>query len=181
MEVPTRERPVADLHQLCETVLAHRPLILASNRGPVEHQMTPDGRPEARRGSGSIVTALSGLAQNYAQLLLAAGREDEALEQFRVAARLNPYNYIAVANLGVKAFKDRKLRAAVVLFDRAIRVRADYAMGHKYLGLLRAELDQPEASIRHLERSLELDGRQPEAEKMRFLLEEMKKRASATG
>lgn len=118
---------------------------------------------------------------NYAQLLLAAGREEEALQQFRVAARLNPHNYIALANLGVKAFKDGDLQRAVGLFDRAVRVRADYALGHKYLGLLRAELDQPNASIRHLQRSLELDDAQPEADKMRFLLEEMKKRASVTG
>ncbi len=118
---------------------------------------------------------------NYAQLLLAAGREEEALQQFRIAARLNPYNYIALANLGVKAYKDQDLQTAVVFFDRAIRVHAEYAMGHKYLGLVRAQLDQPDASARHLERSLELDDRQPEAEKMQFLLEEMKKRAAATG
>ena len=54
---------MADLNQLCETVLGQRPLILASNRGPVEHQMSPGGRPEARRGSGSIVTALNALTQ----------------------------------------------------------------------------------------------------------------------
>ena len=54
---------MADLNQLCEKILSRRSLILASNRGPVEHQMTPEGRPEARRGSGSIVTALNSLAQ----------------------------------------------------------------------------------------------------------------------
>ena len=54
---------MADLIQLCDDILARRSLILASNRGPVEHHMTPEGRPEPRRGSGSIVTALSNLAQ----------------------------------------------------------------------------------------------------------------------
>ena len=54
---------MADLNQLCEELLARRSLILASNRGPVEYQMTPEGRPEARRGSGSLVTALSSLSQ----------------------------------------------------------------------------------------------------------------------
>jgi trehalose 6-phosphate synthase len=54
---------MADLNQLCESVLSRRYLILASNRGPVEYQMTPDGRTEARRGSGSIVTALNSLVQ----------------------------------------------------------------------------------------------------------------------
>ena len=54
---------MADLNQLCEDILASRSLILASNRGPVEHHMTPEGRPEPRRGSGGIVTALNTLAQ----------------------------------------------------------------------------------------------------------------------
>ena len=55
---------MADLNQLCVEILARRSLIVASNRGPVEHQMNPEGLPEARRGSGSIVTALSALAQS---------------------------------------------------------------------------------------------------------------------
>ncbi len=118
---------------------------------------------------------------NLAQLLLAAGREDEALAEFREAARLNPFNYIALANLGVKAFKDRDWEHATALFDRSVRVREDYPMAHKYLGLLHAQLEQPIASIHHLERSLELDAAQPEAEKMRFLLAEMKRRASERG
>ena len=35
----------ADLAELCDRVLSQRPLILVSNRGPVEHHMT-DGRAE---------------------------------------------------------------------------------------------------------------------------------------
>ena len=54
----------ADLQELCEELLARRSLIVASNRGPVEHQMTSHGVPEARRGSGSVVTAFSPLFQN---------------------------------------------------------------------------------------------------------------------
>jgi len=55
----------AELNELCAAVFAKRPLILVSNRGPVEHQMSGDGRPEARRGSGSVVTAFSSLAQKF--------------------------------------------------------------------------------------------------------------------
>ncbi|HCL26551.1 MAG TPA: trehalose-6-phosphate synthase, partial [Dehalococcoidia bacterium] len=56
---------LAGLNELYSAVFAKRPLILASNRGPVEHQMSNDGRPEARRGSGSVVTAFSSLAQTH--------------------------------------------------------------------------------------------------------------------
>ena len=55
---------MAEVHGHYESLLAERPLILASNRGPVEHHMTQDGHPEARRGSGGVVTAFSSLAQS---------------------------------------------------------------------------------------------------------------------
>ena len=56
---------VNELTELCEAVFSQRPLILVSNRGPVEHQMSGNGWPEARRGSGSVVTAFNSLAQKF--------------------------------------------------------------------------------------------------------------------
>ena len=56
---------VNELTELCEAVFSQRPLILVSNRGPVEHQMSGDGWPEARRGSGSVVTAFNSLVQKF--------------------------------------------------------------------------------------------------------------------
>ena len=38
------------------------PLVLVSNRGPVQHETAPDGARLARRGGGGLVTGLSGLA-----------------------------------------------------------------------------------------------------------------------
>ncbi len=63
MATDPKETRWAQIRDLCNEVLSDRRLILASNRGPVEHQITPDGRTEARRGSGGVVTALSSLAQ----------------------------------------------------------------------------------------------------------------------
>ncbi len=53
---------MVELDRICQSLLSQRSLIVASNRGPVEHYVAPDGRPEARRGSGGIVTALNSLA-----------------------------------------------------------------------------------------------------------------------
>lgn len=47
------------LRELCDSVLSERPLILASNRGPIEYHVKDGGRPEPRRGSGGVVTALN--------------------------------------------------------------------------------------------------------------------------
>ena len=48
--------------QLGEESRASGPLIVVSNRGPVEHQRGADGKRVTRRGGGGLVTALSGLA-----------------------------------------------------------------------------------------------------------------------
>ena len=58
------EEGVADPNELCAEVLSRRSLMLVSNRGPVEHRAT-DGKPEPRRGSGSVATAYGSLAQRF--------------------------------------------------------------------------------------------------------------------
>ena len=63
MSIDQQDGRWSRLRGLCEDVLADKNLILASNRGPVEHHALPDGRTEARRGSGGVVTALNSLAQ----------------------------------------------------------------------------------------------------------------------
>ncbi len=74
----------AEVNELCASVLSRRPLILVSNRGPVEHQM-PEGRtggqPQPRRGSGSVVTSFSPLAQsfNFTWVSSAMGEGDRAV------------------------------------------------------------------------------------------------------
>lgn len=51
------------LKSLCETVLTRRPLIVVSNRGPLQHHLMSNGRIEVRKGSGGVVTALNTLTQ----------------------------------------------------------------------------------------------------------------------
>jgi len=46
------------LRTLTEQLLEHRRLIIASNRGPMEYSIEPDGSLAADRGSGGMVTAL---------------------------------------------------------------------------------------------------------------------------
>ena len=78
------------LKDLCDDLLSGRSLILASNRGPVEHQINPDGRTEARRGSGGVVTALSSLAQmvDFTWVASAIGEGDRKASENGQWARL---------------------------------------------------------------------------------------------
>ena len=73
----------AELKRLCDSLFANRRLILASNRGPVDHRITPDGRIEARRGSGGVVTALSSLSRmvEFTWIASAMGEGDRRVSQ----------------------------------------------------------------------------------------------------
>lgn len=51
------------LKSLCEEAVKPRGLILASNRGPFEYEVTPEGRLQARRNSGGALGALTTLSQ----------------------------------------------------------------------------------------------------------------------
>ncbi|MBN1967430.1 MAG: trehalose-6-phosphate synthase, partial [Anaerolineae bacterium] len=47
-------------------------IVVASNRGPFSFTAQPGGKFEARRGAGGLVTALSGIAERYGILWIAA-------------------------------------------------------------------------------------------------------------
>jgi trehalose 6-phosphate synthase len=55
----------AELFELSRRLLDRRPLIVGSNRGPLEFYLTPEGVLQPRRGSGAIVTALSSLTRSF--------------------------------------------------------------------------------------------------------------------
>ena len=80
----------ARLRELCDSVLSQRPLILASNRGPIEHHITPDGRTEPRRGSGGVVTALSSLTQmlDFTWVASAMGEGDRRVAEQGQGAKI---------------------------------------------------------------------------------------------
>ncbi len=62
--------------ELCKEMMAERRLILVSNRGPVEYNVTEYGRLQGRRGSGGVVTALSAISQ-YVELTWVASAMGE--------------------------------------------------------------------------------------------------------
>lgn len=90
MAVDAKAARWTELKELCDTLLSERRLILATNRGPVEHQIAPDGRIDARRGSGGVVTALSSLAQmvEFTWIASAIGEGDRRVTENNQGARL---------------------------------------------------------------------------------------------
>ena len=54
-----------------------QPLIIVSNRGPVQFERGEDGRRTMLRGGGGLVTALSGLVSHRDALWIASAMTDE--------------------------------------------------------------------------------------------------------
>jgi len=67
---------LASLASLTEELLAQRRLIIASNRGPLEHRIEADGSLAARRGSGGMVTALLATARFVPMTWVASAMTD---------------------------------------------------------------------------------------------------------
>ena len=55
-----------------DTALGTRPLIIASNRGPVTFSRQADGSFDARKGSGGVVTAVTAIAREHKPIWIAA-------------------------------------------------------------------------------------------------------------
>ena len=83
-ESPHIDSRKQELLDLCGTLLSRRPLIVSSNRGPLEYHLNPDGNLQPRRGSGVVVTALNAITQTheYTWVANAMGEGDRrALDQ----------------------------------------------------------------------------------------------------
>ena len=64
------------LQALAADLLRGQRLILVSNRGPMEYHAAPGGALQARRGSGGVVTALSGLTNHVDFTWIASAMSD---------------------------------------------------------------------------------------------------------
>ncbi|MBI4200167.1 MAG: trehalose-6-phosphate synthase [Chloroflexi bacterium] len=80
----------ARLLGLCAELLESRRLIVVSNRGPVDHVQGPDGRLQVRRGSGTLVTALTPLLRNveFTWIASAMGEGDRKVWEERGGGRI---------------------------------------------------------------------------------------------
>lgn len=64
------------LQALCRQMLARRRLIVASNRGPLEFHIQPDGTLTSQRGGGGVVTALMAATRFVPVTWIAAAMTD---------------------------------------------------------------------------------------------------------
>ncbi len=85
-------------------------------------------------------------------------RDDEALESYEAALRLNP-NYVqAWYNMGqICLIKNRDFSRALHCFDRALALRPDYVGAHHQRGVVWELLGDPQKAVECWEKTLDLD------------------------
>ncbi len=115
---------------------------------------------------------------NLAQLLLEKNDETGAGVQFLKAVQANRNNVLALTNLATYYYRREKVAQASRLYRRAVRLKPDYAMAHKYLGLIYASVDRPRASVRHLELALEHDPDDADVDNIRLVIAKMQQLAA---
>ncbi len=81
----SRQRHQDELQRLTQRVLAHRSLVVASNRGPVAFERGADGSITSHRGTGGVITALSGISHHANPIWVAAAMSDADRQQARQA------------------------------------------------------------------------------------------------
>ena len=80
--MPARRAADPSLPEEIRSLVGRRPVIVASNRGPVEFTHERNGRFGTKRGSGGLVTALADLAQSLPMTWVAAAMSDGDRQAF---------------------------------------------------------------------------------------------------
>ncbi len=127
------------------------------------HRLDPS-HPEVRRGRGEAA--------------LRRGEVETAERAFRAAAAGRPPSARAANFLGFLLARRGDLDGARTAYERAIRIDPSLYDAHNSLAMIYGErLGDTARAIDHLERSLRIEPGQPDAERIRRTLEELKARA----
>ncbi len=77
--------PQHDPSEALDDALPGRPLIVASNRGPVTFTLESDGSFSSRKGSGGVVTAVSAIARDRQPIWIAAAMTEGDRQRAKIA------------------------------------------------------------------------------------------------
>ncbi|OHB82058.1 MAG: hypothetical protein A2W31_02800, partial [Planctomycetes bacterium RBG_16_64_10] len=166
----------------CQQALALNPKFPAAlnNLGLIRRQEGDLDKAEALyREAIAAAPRMAAPHLNLAQLLLDRNDERNAGAEFLAAVKADPNDVHALTNFATFAYRRSRLKEAAGLYQRAAHLQPDYALPHKYLGLIYAHLGRPRASIRHLEKALELAPDDADADNMRQVVATMQAQVAA--
>ncbi|UCE86467.1 MAG: tetratricopeptide repeat protein [Deltaproteobacteria bacterium] len=110
----------------------------------------------------ALALALPAALLGAASFARANDWRDEA-ELYRTAAQAYPRNFLLQRNLGSLAMEAGRFPEALYYMTRVTELVPDYAKGWSDRGFLHLATGDPDAAVAALERSIELDPRQPTA------------------
>jgi tetratricopeptide (TPR) repeat protein len=117
--------------------------------------------PGAERELRRAIELNPGAARSwYAQLLSGMGRLDEAVEQSRHAAELDPLAPLTVLNHGSMCYLARDYDRAIAVLRDALEINDAWAGTYAALSLAYAQKGMDEAATRAASKAVELGGRQ---------------------
>ena len=128
------------------------------------------------RRATALAPADAHLHFNFAKVLAAANRPQDALVEYTRALELNPDFAEAHQQLGVLLFSGNRLADAVTHLQRAVDLLPGSAGAHADLGGALAESGRREAALVHLRRAVALDPRNQTARENLQRLEQSKPR-----
>ena len=110
------------------------------------------------------VTSNNHTAHNsLANALLAQGRLDEAVAEYRKAVEIKPDVASVQSNLGNALGAEGKFSEAIEACEAALRIRPDYAEAHNNLGCALASIGRTEEAIKQFSEALRINGDYVEA------------------
>jgi len=91
---------------------------------------------------------------NLGNAFLQKGQTEEAIVQYREAARINPANSEVHNNLGLTLLQKGQAEEAIAHFREALRINPAYSEVHSNLGLALLQMGQAEEAIAHFREAL---------------------------
>jgi len=109
------------------------------------------------------------LHNDLAMLNLRLGRNEQAVDHFGSAVRLDPRSPVGHFNLGTALTLVGRLSEAIGQFELALKLRPGYAQAHNNLGRILLGVGKTAAAMPHLQEAVRLD---PSSAEARFSLAE---------
>jgi tetratricopeptide (TPR) repeat protein len=100
---------------------------------------------------------------NLGNILLNAGKLDQAAAQFQRALEIKPGDDFAQNNLGLVLLHGGQIEPAVVRFEKALKTNPQNAEAHNNLGLAFLQEGQADAAVAQLEKAVEIKDQYPAA------------------